>query len=40
MSRPTDDDLEDASEIGRCGCLIPELEDALEDGYEGAEDDE
>lgn len=26
-ARPTDDDLDDPAETGRCGCLIPEIED-------------
>ena len=25
--RPTDEQLEDAAETGRCGCLLPEIED-------------
>ncbi len=33
--RPTEDDLEDAAEVGRSGCLIPEIED--DEG--GGEDD-
>lgn len=35
MSRPTDDELEDAAETGRCGCLLPDgdaIPGAGEDG--------
>ena len=36
--RPTEDELEDAAEIGRCGCLIPS-EEVTEDA-EGESGDE
>lgn len=37
-ARPTDDDLEDPAEIGRRGCLIPEIED--DEGGDDDSDDE
>jgi hypothetical protein len=38
MSRPTEDELEDAAETGRAGCLLPEIED--DEGGEDEGDDE
>lgn len=41
MSRPTEDQLEDAADTGRAGCLLPEIED--DDGgdpdYEDGDDE-
>ena len=41
MSRPTEDELEDASEVGRCGCLLP-TGDAVQPNDDdcGEEDDD
>lgn len=36
--RPTEDELEDPAEIGRCGCLIPS--DEVTEGDGGEEDDD
>ncbi len=32
MSRPTEDELEDAAETGRVGCLLPVIDDDESDG--------
>lgn len=32
--RPTEDELEDPAETGRCGCLVPLIDDAPENGEE------
>lgn len=29
--RPTDEELEDPAEVGKVGCLLPEIEDAPEE---------
>jgi len=36
MSRPTDDELEDPAETGRCGCLIPDID--VDEGASSAEE--
>jgi hypothetical protein len=38
MSRPTEDELEDAAETGRSGCLLPQIDDAPESGEEGGDE--
>jgi hypothetical protein len=39
--RPTADDLEDVSETGRIGCLLPQIDDAPEftDDFENDDED-
>lgn len=39
MIRPTEDDLGDAAEIGRCGCLLPDCDDGGLGDDEGDDDE-
>lgn len=38
-ARPTEDELDDPAETGRCGCLLPEIDDDESDSDEGGDDE-
>lgn len=39
MNRPTADELEDAAETGRAGCLLPQIDDDDGGEDEGGDDE-